>query len=137
MRQRKSQRSQRVPKPKSPLKQDEPQVPTFTEIGGSPVPGLILRHVLRGNTDVIFRIAWSPDGSYLASPADDGAIRLWDAGSVQTAANSGQGIRRGLQRGVVAVPAPLLFWMVHISPRLPLMEPSACGMRVAANSCKL
>ena len=54
---------------------------TFTEIGGSPVPGLTLRHVLRGHTDTITRIAWSPDGAYLASPSKDKTIRIWDARS--------------------------------------------------------
>jgi small GTP-binding protein len=53
----------------------------FTEIGGSPVPGLTLRHVLRGHTGVINRIAWSPDGSYLALPSEDNTIRIWDARS--------------------------------------------------------
>ena len=59
----------------------EPEVKDFLEIGGSPVPGLTLRHVLRGHTSVINRIAWSPDGLYLASPSDDETIRIWDARS--------------------------------------------------------
>jgi len=50
----------------------------FLEIGGSPVPGLTLRHVLRGHAIYITRIAWSPDGSYLASPSADKTIRIWD-----------------------------------------------------------
>src|SRR5262245_3955294 len=57
------------------------ELTTFTEIGGSPVPGFTLRHVLRGHTERIGRIAWSPDGSYLASPSADGTIRIWDARS--------------------------------------------------------
>lgn len=77
----KPKRPQSKPKPKSSLEQEESQVPTFTEIGGSPVPGLTLRHVLRGHKDWIGRIAWSPDGSYLASPSADKTIRIWDAHS--------------------------------------------------------
>src|ERR1051325_2707435 len=62
-------------------KQPEPQSATFTELGASPVPGLTLRHVLRGHTDNIGGIAWSPDGLYLASPSDDKTIRIWHARS--------------------------------------------------------
>jgi len=54
---------------------------TFTEIGGSPVPGLTLRHVLRGHRSWIGRIAWSLNGAYLASPSDDKTIRIWDTHS--------------------------------------------------------
>ncbi len=42
-------------------------------------PGFILRHTLRGHSDWIGRIAWSPDGKILASPSVDQTIRLWDA----------------------------------------------------------
>ena len=85
MRKQQPQRSRRVPKSKpSPdeifLEQEEPGVPTFTEIGGSPVPGLTLRHILRGHSETIARIAWSPDGSYIASPSVD-TIRIWDTRS--------------------------------------------------------
>src|SRR5689334_6692820 len=54
---------------------------TFAEIGGSPVPGLTLRHVLRKHKGRINRIAWSPNGAYLASPSDDETVRIWDARS--------------------------------------------------------
>src|SRR6185295_18547454 len=84
MSKRKSQPPKRVSKAKSPApplppEQEERVAPTFTEIGGSPVPGLTLRHVLRGHKSHINRIAWSPDGAYLASPSADETIRIWDA----------------------------------------------------------
>ena len=60
------------------LEQEESNLMAFTEVGGSPLPGLTLRHVLRGHTGRINRIAWSQDGSYLASPSADKTIRIWD-----------------------------------------------------------
>lgn len=59
----------------------EPEVNRYGEyikIGGSPVRGLTLRQILRGHTDAINRIAWSPDGQYLASPSNDQTVRIWD-----------------------------------------------------------
>lgn len=58
--------------------QKKPGVKDFTEIGGSPSPGVTLRHVLCGHTGTISRVVWSPDGQYLASPSDDTTIRIWD-----------------------------------------------------------
>jgi small GTP-binding protein len=78
---RKPKQPQPPPEPESSPEQDKTQPNTFAEIGGSPVPGLTLRQILRGHKGWINRIAWSPDGSYLASPADDKTIRIWDARS--------------------------------------------------------
>jgi WD40 repeat protein len=50
----------------------------FMQIGGSPVPGIILRQVLQGHMEAIHRIAWSPDGSLLASPSRDMSVRIWE-----------------------------------------------------------
>jgi WD40 repeat protein len=65
-------------KKQPPIEQEKLVVEEFMEIGGSPVPGITLRTILRGHTDRINRIAWSPDGRYLASPSDDKSIRIWD-----------------------------------------------------------
>lgn len=47
-------------------------------IGGSPAKGIRLRQVLKGHTDRIQEISWSPDGHYLASPSDDKTVRIWE-----------------------------------------------------------
>jgi small GTP-binding protein len=41
-------------------------------------PALKLRHTLKGHTDNVYRMAISPDGSTLASPSQDGSVRLWN-----------------------------------------------------------
>jgi len=50
----------------------------YVKIGVSPTRGLKLHRILRGHTGRIHRISWSPDGNYLASPADDKTVRIWD-----------------------------------------------------------
>ncbi|MFH1111180.1 MAG: adenylate/guanylate cyclase domain-containing protein [Planctomycetota bacterium] len=61
-------------------------------------PGVKLVRTLRGHTDWIGRIAWSPDGRLIASPSMDMSIRLWDA-------ENGKETRRfeGHQHGVNSV----------------------------------
>jgi GTPase SAR1 family protein len=41
--------------------------------------GMRLRHTLRGHTDVITGLSWSPDGRMLASCAADNTVRVWNA----------------------------------------------------------
>jgi small GTP-binding protein len=65
-------------KKQKPIEPEEPVVEEFMEIGGAPVPGIKLSQVLRGHTSTIERIAWSPDGRYLASPFKDKTIRIWN-----------------------------------------------------------
>ena len=42
-----------------------------------------LRYTLRGHTQIITRITWSPNGRILASPSGDQTIRLWDVQTEQ------------------------------------------------------
>src|SRR5436309_436799 len=46
-------------------------------------PGFTLRHTLRGHSEAIFRMAWSPDGRVLASGSYDKTISLWDGQTVR------------------------------------------------------
>jgi len=61
-------------------------------------PGVKLVRTLRGHTDYISLIAWSPNGRILASSSADGTIRLWDA-------ETGESLRiiDGHKRGVWCV----------------------------------
>jgi len=65
-----------VPTPEPPSA--NPDLTERMEVGGSPVPGITLRRILRGHTKWICRIAWSPDGKLLATPSDDNTVRIWD-----------------------------------------------------------
>lgn len=56
----------------------EPDIQEFWDVGGSPLPGITLRRVLKGHSGPVHCIAWSPDGLYLASPSADRTIRIWD-----------------------------------------------------------
>ena len=56
----------------------DPEPADGVRVGESPVPGLTLKRILRGHIDWIGRIAWSPDGKFLASPSFDNTIRIWD-----------------------------------------------------------
>ena len=49
------------------------------QIDAQKVPaGFKLQHTLRGHKASIYRFAWSPNGLSLATPSEDGTIRLWD-----------------------------------------------------------
>jgi len=56
----------------------DPEPVDGVRVGESPVPGITLKRILRGHTGTINRIAWSPDGFFLASSSDDQTIRIWD-----------------------------------------------------------
>jgi WD40 repeat protein len=49
-------------------------------VSAAPPPGATpaLLRKLHGHTAQTWRIAWSPDGQYVASPSADGTVRLWD-----------------------------------------------------------
>jgi small GTP-binding protein len=76
------------------VEKESSELKTFTTIGGSPVPGLTLRRVLRGHKDYVTRMEWSPDGSYLASPSSDKTVQIWNTrtGGLLRTLTSGAGM---------------------------------------------
>jgi WD40 repeat protein len=71
-----------TPRPKPEPPASRPERSEAREHAAVP-PGFTLRHTLRGHKQGIERIAWSPGGHFLATPSDDGTIRVWDAGTGQ------------------------------------------------------
>lgn len=44
-------------------------------------PPAVPAQILRGHTDIIWSLAWSPDGTRIASGGDDRAVRIWQVAS--------------------------------------------------------
>ena len=38
---------------------------------------------LKGHAELVYSVAWSPDGKRLATASDDGTSKVWDAASGQ------------------------------------------------------
>ena len=59
--------------------------------------------ILKGHTDGVFGVAFSPDGKRLAGAATDHTVKVWDAQTGQELLNlkghTDQVLQRGLQRG--------------------------------------
>jgi WD40 repeat protein len=94
-------------------------------------PGFTLRHTLRGHSEEINRIAWSPDGRFLASSSFDKTARIWDAqtGEIsRTLINHGRAVysvvwspdgkylASSSQDGQIAIWGVLADWRFHPHP---------------------
>ena len=65
---------------------------------------------LRGHTDVVWAVAWSPDGTQLASASDDGTVRMWCAKEwrlIRTLIASRSAVDGGHRPGVRAIKIPI------------------------------
>ena len=53
----------------------------YIKIGGSPLPGITLKSVLRGHSGVINRFEWSHNGKMIAAPNSNGSVIVWNVAS--------------------------------------------------------
>jgi WD40 repeat protein len=73
------------------------------------------RAVLNGNSDFTTAVLAAPDGSWLATTSHDGAVRIWDTGTVTGTAGGKQAARRGYTDvDVELVPAPDGSWLAVV-----------------------
>ena len=61
--------------------------------GAVAATGDAVGEALRGHTDWVESVSWSPDGKQLASASHDKTVRVWDAAT-------GVAVGEALQRGI-------------------------------------